>query len=65
MDAYSHILGCLLGTAVGDAAGLRREGLSKRRAQRMYGQRPIRPDLLFGRGLCSDDTEHTVMVGRE
>lgn len=64
MDAYPHILGCLLGTAVGDAAGLRREGLSKRRAERMYGSGTIRPNLIFGRGFCSDDTEHTVMLGR-
>lgn len=63
MDAYPHILGCLLGTAVGDAAGLRREGLSPRRAERLYGRTPIRPELACGRGFCSDDTEHTQMVG--
>src|SRR6188472_1454873 len=61
---YSNILGCLLGTAIGDACGLRREGLSPRRARRMFGDRPIAPDLIGGRGLCSDDTEHTLMVAR-
>jgi ADP-ribosylglycohydrolase len=37
------------------------EGLSRRRLERLY--RTIdRHRLLFGRGLCSDDTEHNVMV---
>jgi ADP-ribosyl-[dinitrogen reductase] hydrolase len=62
MDLYRHILGCILGTAVGDAAGLRREGLSARRAEKLYGS-TVSPNLLFGRGYCSDDTEHTLMVG--
>ncbi|MCO6042487.1 ADP-ribosylglycohydrolase family protein [Aeoliella sp. ICT_H6.2] len=63
MTLRSHILGCLLGTAVGDAAGLRCEGLSPRRARRLYGD-TVQPTLLLGRGMCSDDTEHTVMVAR-
>lgn len=64
MNLYPHILGCLLGTAVGDAVGLRREGLSAGRAMRMYGGAPLRAALVFGRGFCSDDTEHTMMVAR-
>lgn len=63
MILRSHILGCLLGTAVGDAAGLRCEGLSPRRARRLYGDE-VAPTLLLGRGMCSDDTEHTAMVAR-
>ena len=63
MTLYSHILGSLLGTAVGDAAGLRREGLTPQRAQRLYGT-DVSPNLLAGLGMCSDDTEHTVMVAR-
>ena len=63
MDSYSHILGCILGAAVGDAAGLRREGLSRRRAQQLYGAENVRPELVCGRGFCSDDTEHTLLVG--
>lgn len=55
------VLGCLLGTAVGDALGLPYEGLSPRRAQRLLGE-PDRYRLLFGRGMVSDDTEHTCMV---
>jgi ADP-ribosylglycohydrolase len=63
MNLHSRILGCLLGTAVGDALGLRREGLSRRRAERLYGGAPLEPSLIFGRGFCSDDTEHTLIVG--
>ncbi|MCA9169396.1 MAG: ADP-ribosylglycohydrolase family protein [Planctomycetales bacterium] len=63
MSHYQHILGCLLGTAIGDAAGLRREGLTASRAQRLYGD-SFSPDLLWGHGFCSDDTEHTAMVAR-
>ncbi len=63
MDPDDAAVGCLLGTAVGDALGLACEGLSNRRQQRWY------PDLdgyhlLFGKGLCSDDTEHTCMVAQ-
>ena len=64
MDRYPYILGCLLGTALGDAVGLRREGLSPQRAARMYGGAPLKPNLIFGFGFCSDDTEHTQLVGR-
>jgi len=55
------IIGCLLGTAAGDAIGLPYEGLSPRRARRMFG-RPDRHRFLFGRGMISDDTEHACMV---
>jgi ADP-ribosylglycohydrolase len=30
----------------------------------MYGGSPLRPNLVFGRGFCSDDTELTQIVGR-
>jgi ADP-ribosylglycohydrolase len=62
MNRHQHILGCILGTAVGDAIGLPREGLSARRAQRMFGSAPLRHRFILGRGMCSDDTEHTVML---
>lgn len=53
----------LLGTAVGDSIGLPTEGLSpKAIAHRWKGQ--WRQRLLFGRGMVSDDTEHTVFVGQ-
>ena len=62
--ANEHALtGCLLGTAVGDAMGLACEGLSRRRQRKMF------PDLsgyhlLFGKGMTSDDTEHTCMLAQ-
>lgn len=64
MKTQTHaIVGCLLGTAVGDAMGLPYEGLSKRRQQRMYPQ--IQGyNFLYGKGMVSDDTEHTCMVAQ-
>lgn len=58
---FESISGCILGTAMGDAVGLKREGLSRDRAIRLHGDQPS-PDLIFGRGFCSDDTEHTILV---
>jgi ADP-ribosylglycohydrolase len=60
---HSHIVGCLLGTAIGDALGLPYEGLSPRRARRLFGP-PDRHRLLPGRGMVSDDTEHACMVAQ-
>ena len=57
------IVGCLLGTAVGDALGLPYEGLSPRRAARLLGP-PERYRLLGRWGLVSDDTEHSCLVAR-
>lgn len=53
------ILGCLLGTAVGDALGLPYEGLSRRRVAAL-GE--VRHRMVMGRGMFSDDTEHTLML---
>jgi ADP-ribosylglycohydrolase len=67
MDAKSRrdvIAGALLGTLVGDALGLPREGLSRGQAALRFGRGPLRHQLLFGRGLGSDDTEHACMVGQ-
>jgi len=57
------IVGCILGTAAGDAIGLPYEGLSRRRGARLFGQ-PDRHRLLLGRGMVSDDTEHTCLVAQ-
>lgn len=57
------ILGSLLGTAVGDALGLPREGLSPRRAERLFGP-TLSHRFLPGRGMVSDDTEHACLVGQ-
>ena len=54
------ILGCLLGTAVGDALGLSAEGMSRKRVEaRKLGERHR---FVFGHGMFSDDTEHTLML---
>jgi ADP-ribosyl-[dinitrogen reductase] hydrolase len=59
----SAIIGSILGTAVGDAIGLPYEGMSRRRGRRLLGE-PTRHRFFFGRGMVSDDTEHTCMVAQ-
>ena len=60
----SAVVGCILGTAVGDAIGLACEGLSGRRQARLFSQLTGYRLLPFGKGLCSDDTEHTCMLAQ-
>lgn len=60
----SKLQGVILGTVIGDAIGLPREGLSRRRAARMFGNPPLRHRLIFGRGMMSDDGEHTCMTAQ-
>ncbi len=62
-DLRNKISGILFGTAVGDALGLPLEGLSPRRAKRLFPG-PLRHRFLLGRGMLSDDTEHTFMVAQ-
>ncbi len=57
------LVGSMLGTAVGDALGLACEGLSPQRQLKMFPALD-RYGLLFGNGMISDDTEHTVMVAQ-
>jgi ADP-ribosylglycohydrolase len=63
-DRLDRLAGVLLGTAVGDALGLPREGLSARRARRLFGPPPLRHRFLLGRGMVSDDTEHTCLAAQ-
>ncbi|MEM6292026.1 MAG: ADP-ribosylglycohydrolase family protein [Myxococcota bacterium] len=56
--------GVILGTALGDALGLPFEGLSPERVAARLARRPLQHSMLAGRGLLSDDTEHTAMVAR-
>ena len=56
-----HTTGCLIGTALGDALGLPYEGLTAERPGRMLGT-PDRFRFLPGRGMMSDDTEHSCMI---
>jgi ADP-ribosyl-[dinitrogen reductase] hydrolase len=62
-DNKEAIIGCLLGTAVGDAMGLACEGLSRHRQQKLFPSLQ-RPQFFFGYGMVSDDTEHTSMVAQ-
>lgn len=57
----SRLTGCLWGTAVGDSVGLPFENLS-RHSVRSIARGPLRQSLVFGRGMLSDDTEHTQLV---
>lgn len=57
------LTGSMLGTAVGDALGLACEGLSPQRQLKMFPSLD-RYGLLFGTGMISDDTEHTVMAAQ-
>ena len=63
MKNEKAVIGCILGTAVGDALGLPYEGMSPVRARKLLGP-PERYRFLFGRGMISDDTEHTCMVSQ-
>jgi ADP-ribosylglycohydrolase len=61
LNLRQHLAGVLIGTAVGDALGLPGEGLSRKRIQRRW-KGIWNHRFLFGRGMCSDDTEHTFFV---
>ena len=63
IDVQDRFAGLLLGTAVGDALGLPAEGISRGRIQRMWGGQ-WRHRFIFGRGMVSDDTEHTLFVAQ-
>ncbi len=41
IDFQDRLAGLLIGTAVGDAIGLPREGMSARRALRLFGGSPL------------------------
>jgi len=58
------IVGCILGTAVGDAIGLACEGLSRRRQLKLFPELTGYKLLPFGKGMISDDTEHTCMLAQ-
>ncbi len=60
----NRIEGVILGTLVGDALGLAREGMSGRRAARVFGGAPLRHRFLCSRGMMSDDTEHACLTAQ-
>lgn len=57
------VIGCILGTAVGDSIGLPYEGLSAARQKKIV-KNLCGHKFFFGRGMISDDTEHTCMVAQ-
>jgi len=59
----SPIHAVLLGTAVGDSLGLPAENLPPWRIQKRWPG-PWTQRFVFGRGMVSDDTEHTVFVAQ-
>ncbi len=63
MERSDRFRGLMLGTAVGDALGYPAEGLSRKRIATLCPGR-WRHRFLFGRGLVSDDTDHSVFVAQ-
>ncbi len=61
MERAERLVGCLIGTAVGDSLLLPAEGLSRSRIARRFPG-PLRQRLVFGRGMVSDDTEHAFLT---
>lgn len=61
MRATERLIASVLGAMVGDALGLPYEGLAPARARRLLPG-PVRPRLLFGRMMISDDGEHALMT---
>jgi ADP-ribosylglycohydrolase len=63
VNYHTRLAGVLIGSAVGDSLGLPSEGLRPDRIRRRWhGEWKQR--FIFGRGMCSDDTEHTFMVAQ-
>lgn len=62
-DLHERFAGLVLGTAVGDALGLPAENLSAEKIRKRWnGKWKMR--FIFGKGMVSDDTEHTLMVAQ-
>ena len=69
MTTTDKLRGLLLGTAVGDALGLPMEGLSPKQIHdfgwiNRNQPLPCQHRLIFGRGMMSDDTEHTLFAAQ-
>lgn len=62
-DRRGTFRGVILGTAVGDSLGLPSEGLSRRRAGKLFAGEK-RQRLLIKWGMVSDDTDHTILVAQ-
>ncbi|BAQ60862.1 dinitrogenase reductase activating glycohydrolase [Geminocystis sp. NIES-3708] len=63
MNQLERIRGLLIGTAVGDSVGLPAEGISRRRNKQLFREK-WHQGLIFGYGMISDDTEHTIFISQ-
>ena len=63
LDRREVIEGCLLGCAVGDSICLPYEGVSPRRLIK-WVRLPLGHRFLFGHGMVSDDTDHSLFVAQ-
>ncbi|WP_309399664.1 ADP-ribosylglycohydrolase family protein [Cerasicoccus maritimus] len=61
---HQRIAGALWGCAVGDSLGLPAEGISRAGIAKRGWTNNWRQRLIFGKGMLSDDTEHTLMVAQ-
>ena len=59
-----HILGLMVGVAIGDALGFAREGLERRAALKLFGRKPLKYALLPGKAIYSDDTQLMLMAAQ-
>lgn len=59
-----RLRGVLVGTAVGDSIGLPAEGLSRKTIEKLGWNSNWKQRLFFGKGMLSDDTEHTLFVAQ-
>lgn len=64
MTLQQRIYGLLLGTAIGDSVGLPAEGLRPAAIQKLGWNRDWKQRFLFGHGMWSDDTEHTIILAQ-
>jgi ADP-ribosylglycohydrolase len=55
---------CLWGCAMGDSLGLPFENLPPGRIKKLLAQSQLKQNFIFGNGMVSDDTEHSLIVAR-
>jgi len=63
INCRARLVGVLIGGAVGDTLGLPSEGLRPNQIRRRWNGK-WKQRFIFGRGMCSDDTEHSFMVAQ-
>jgi ADP-ribosylglycohydrolase len=63
INQKSAISGCLLGCAIGDSICLPYEGMSPKRIRKIV-RKPLTHRFFVGRGMVSDDTDHSLFVAQ-